>query len=110
MAAQDVRHVGAFPGSRTADHHPDVFQEHGHELFHGERAMAIEGIRAGVGIELPDQFRQILGGLVVDFDLDAFHGLLPIRAVRARWLLMGLDYPWVNIASIPLGKLFGAQT
>ena len=51
MAAQDVRHVGAFPGPRTADHHPGVFQEHGHELFHRERAMAIEGIRAGVGIE-----------------------------------------------------------
>ena len=76
MSPQDVRHVGAFPGPRTADQHPGVFQEHGHELLHRKRAMAIEGIRAGVGVEALDQLGKVRGGLVVDFDLDAFHGLL----------------------------------
>ena len=47
---------------------------------------------------------------VLVVNLDAFHGLLS-HLSHPGWVAVdGSDYPWVNITSIPLGKLLGAQT
>ena len=35
--------------------------------------MAVEGFRAGIGVDPPDQLRKVYGALVVDLDLDSFH-------------------------------------